>query len=155
VLWLERDGLTTLGVVGSDDYLGWAVNQGTRRQKEDPTLINSTTLVEVTLEFCRFVHVVLLPRVRGPWTLRIAARGLQSRSGGLLLAEGPPHAFSRHESRPASEDETEWDIPVSDSAGADAFALLETLYASYGFGSSAVPYADSARVQEDVLKAVR
>lgn len=149
VLWLERDGLFTAGAIGNEEYLGWAMNR--QRATGQPTTINPIVLVEYTLEFFRFLHQVLVPRLPGSWTIRVAGRGWKSRSGGLKLRPGAPQSvmFGVTPGHLASGDALLETFDSTGHAERDAFIALASVYGYFGYGPEKIPYADGDTISEE------
>jgi hypothetical protein len=152
-LWLDKDGLLTVGGVISNDWFGRGLNPNPASEKQH---VNPLVLCEYALEFCRFVHRVLMPRVeRGAWLYRVAARGLQSRAATYLTG-GDHRALSwPDDARAASADRFVEDVISSDSPGKDAYRIVSAVYAHYGLPPSAIPFTDNEALSEEQIAPIR
>ncbi|RJS13943.1 hypothetical protein DRW03_35600 [Corallococcus sp. H22C18031201] len=154
-IWLERDGLFTVGAYAEADFLGWYLNRD-RTDTTSPMRLNPLVLAEFTLEFFRFVYSALAPRVsRGRWTFRAVAEGLQSRQGGVLLNPGRHNADHWSYGTPASGDNMTEQFQGTGDASKDAFRALELLYGLFGLPSSAIPYSHDGKILETEILAIQ
>jgi hypothetical protein len=149
---IHPSGITT-GVHRADrDGLGWAIND--RRPTDEPTRINSIVLVEWTLEFFRFVNLLLSPLVpKTPWRILIRAQGM--RSVDVRLAPGNTTDWAAWhgpwENRRATTDDLERSLEGSGDPETDAFLALTHFYGIWGFAEEDIPYAAGGRVLSDIV----
>jgi hypothetical protein len=149
-LWLDRDGLLTVGGIAGPDFLGWAMNK--REQDTGPFALNATAFVEYVYEFFRFVYEVLAPRAgSGRWSFRVVSRGWKSLQGGLTLTEGRPEVAWMQTAHAASGDALDDEVEGTGSAGKDAFAVLGRLYGLFGLSTGAIPFTADGAVSVDLL----
>jgi hypothetical protein len=152
-LWLDKDGLLTVAGVISNEWFGRGLNPNPSSEKLH---VNPLVLCEYALEFCRFVHRILMPRVeRGAWLYRVVARGLQSRAA-THLTPGDHRALSwPDEAHPASTDGFVEEVLSSDSPAKDAYRIVATIYAHYGLPPSAIPFTDNEALSEQQIAQIR
>lgn len=147
-LWLDRDGLLTVGAIAGPEFLGWAMNK--REQDTGPFALNPTALVEYVYEFFRFVSEVLAPRAAsGRWSYRVVAKGWKSLRGGLTLTAGRPEDAWGQPAQAASGDLLDDEIEGTGSMERDAFATLERLYGLFGRPASDIPFTADRTVLID------
>jgi hypothetical protein len=148
LMWLTPDGTFVVAVLAVPSYLGWAMN----KDGADIMRINSTVLVELTLEFCRFVAGQLNPRLNpSDWRYRVECRQFKTRN--VHLAPGPPPKFPFQGSlRPASDDDWRREVPGTGDPEVDAFELLSEVYALFGLPEDAIPYSEDRRVLSVVVQ---
>jgi hypothetical protein len=150
VTWIEPEGLVTHGLLVADNtYLGWYFNQS--RAEGAPLILHPIAVVEITLEFFRFLHSEIKPRMdRGPWRYRIFCRGFRSHS--ICLPTGNPTSQFVFPQPPiASYDD--WDR-VFDEAGSptrDAFEALQRFYFLFGHPATAIPLVVNNEISEEAL----
>lgn len=147
---LDPNGIFTVGVLATRDFLGWAIN----RDATQGTRINSTTLVEFTFEVCRFVEDVLRPRAAAQrWAYRVSCHRFQTY--GVMLSAGRPPGFPRVGS-PTSATADVWEdtIEAVNNPGADAFGILSVVYGLFGLPESAIPYARERAIDAAELLAL-
>jgi hypothetical protein len=149
---LDPDGTFTAMALGDPEFLGWSINKDQRDSK--PLRINSTVLVEFTLECCRFVRLSLMPEIdpmAGPWSFRVQCRRFVYRQ--LRLAPGPPRSFpSVPMSAEPQSDFWEKYILAEGDAGRDAFNILTRVYGLFGLGREAIPYSENDTVMEEAIR---
>ena len=152
IAWLDRDGFFTSGVVATPDFLGWGMDKR-RDGAPGPYTLNSLALVELTLEFFRLVHTVLVPCApAGGWTARVLARGFRSMSGGVRMSPGPPDVW--HQAlKPASGDAMDDVYASTGDAGRDAFLALERVYGLFGLSVEDIPFTEDRAVSETAVRA--
>ncbi len=148
---VDPDGLTTVGVLVAPEFLGWSVNRSSDGANME---VNSTTLIELTLEFCRFVHDVLRPGAPSArWTYRVNCRSFQSHR--VALAPGPASgSIARWDWHEASADQ--WDRRVEGGVAPtrDAFEVAAEVYALFGLPESAIPYSSDCEISLDQIRAL-
>ena len=143
-VWISPDGMLTLGVLGPPGRLGWAVNNP---PSSAPWRINSIVLVEMTLEFCRFVSSVLRDRAAADrWTLSMDCQ--RFRQSQIYLAGGPTSQMQIPPAVPqiASADSWRREIVGTSDPEVDAFDLLKYVYGLFGLPEGDIPYSDGTRV---------
>ena len=148
---VDPDGLLTVGALASPEFLGWSVN----RSSDDPMMrVNSTTLIELILECCRFVHEVLRPRSGSArWEYRLVCRSFQSHQ--VALAAGPASgSIARWDWRVASSDHWDRRVDAGTSPTQDAFEVAAEGYALFGLPESAIPYSDGRSISLDQIRAL-
>lgn len=139
-LWIDGDGVATTGGVGTAEWFG--------RPRADTTTpavyIDPVVLTEHLLEFLRFVYAVLLPRgPTGPWTFRVALRGLRTRATTVLLLDRDyPSRFARHDAMPASGDGEACEFRGCGDASRDAATALEWINGYFGQPLAANPFVE-------------
>lgn len=149
--YLEPSGLFTIGVVGSAAFLGWGVNP---EGVESPIRINSTTLVEFTYEFFRFVHYALRVRTSPQWRYRVLC--LRFQSADVRLTEGPPGQFPTMRSmHRATADRWEKRFDAGGAPGEDAFQALRRVYNLFNLGEESIPYSVAKSIDEEQIRALR
>lgn len=142
----------TLGALATSSYLGWALNPD--QTDGSATKLNSIVLVELTVEFCRFVDHVLVPRSGAQmWTYRVTCdRFVQS---SVQLGVGTPPQFPASGSfREATADHWVSDCPMSDDPLRDALVILEDVYALYGLPRSAIPFVSDGRMDIEAIRSL-
>jgi hypothetical protein len=146
---VDPDGLLTVGALASPEFLGWSVN----RSADDTMMrVNSTTLVELILECCRFVHDVLRPRSSSArWTYRLVCRLFQTHQ--VALAAGPASgSIARWDWRIASTDLWDRRVDAGTSPTQDAFEVAAESYALFGLPESAIPYSVGREISLDRIR---
>ena len=153
IVWLESGGFFSLAARGSRSYLGWAVNDGVFPERPW-TLINSLVLVELTLEFFRFVHGELQPRIGGAWFYGVQCSGFQKAK--LRLASGWSRSLIGlwDEDTKAASSDAWWQAFVDKKGrppGDNAFRALKQVYKLFGLPPSAIPFQSASIVSEEIL----
>lgn len=151
--WIDPDGLLTQGLLASEDtILGWYYNQN--RREGAPVILHPVVIVEMTLEFFRFLYSEIKPRAgRGSWQYRVSCRRFQSQS--IVL----PVGFPRREEITgdyeglgrASSDDWNRQFQETGTANRDAFEALQRLYALFGNSGASIPFVDNGAVSEEQL----
>lgn len=150
-LLLETDGLFTAVGRADPEFLGWAMNSGTA-VPGSVMRVNPLTLVEFTLEFFRFIHKELRPRVdRAGWRHRVVGRNLQA--GRVVMKPGALKQSPFGDYSPARADQLEIELAERDSPGIDAFEALRHVYGTFGLGEEAIPYSTENAIDEDLIRA--
>jgi hypothetical protein len=150
IIWLDRDGFFTAGVLATPEFLGWGVNHG---RENGPFSLNSLSLIEYTMEFYRFVYGVLaLHASPGTWTFRVATRGFKTASGGVQLSGGLPEEWHHH-AHDATGDDLDEEFPGSGDPGVDALNALESVYGQFGLGVEDIPLREDHKISEAAIKA--
>lgn len=141
--WLTPEGVFTVGVLASPDFLGWGLERLTH---SNVMMINSLCLTELTMEFCRFVWLVMAQRSQAShWTLSVECQ--QFAEHKVVLPSGLPPMSMPLQVHGASADEWLKVIQGTSVAGDDAFLLLSNVYALFGLPESAIPLSTDRSVQ--------
>lgn len=135
-IWLDMDGTFTVGSAGTENWLGYNLNEG--GGAASPLNINSLVLTEFSLEALRFVHQVLVPLAPGEWCLRARVANLKT-PRLTALHEGPPDPWTPRLLRSSPPNAGEMNAVVLRSPGEDVYAFLRWFYALYGLPVSAIP----------------
>lgn len=149
--WLDPNGMFTTGVGASPDYLGWALNPGW--SPGDPMKINSTALVEFTLEFCRFVHHTLMPhKTTSEWEYRLLC--LRFKDSDVRLGRGVPGSsfLDMVATQQATSNRWEKYVTAPDAPGSDALRLLAHFYGLFALGEDDIPYRKDNSIDEDAIR---
>lgn len=152
-IWIDPNGLLTQGLLASEDtILGYYYNQN--RLEGDTLVLHPIALVEMTLEFFRFLHSEIKLRAgRGSWRYRVLCR--RFRSQGIRLPAGFPHqkkvSIDDENLRLASTDDWDRQFREIGAANRDAFEALKRLYALFGHSGASIPLVDSDAVSEEQL----
>lgn len=148
---VDPDGLITVGALAVPDFLGWSLNRGAAGGL---MMLNSIALVEVTLEFCRFVHDVLWPRAQpAHWTYRLVCRSFQSLD--VSLASGPPRRYTtEYDWNRATSDDWNQSIQLGSSSEEDAFKIAVEMYALFGLPESSIPYSNNQKISVEDIRAL-
>lgn len=152
--WVAREGFVTEGhVVAPDSVLGWFYNQ--ELAPEDRVVMHPLALIEITLEFCRFVGRELQARLPGAvWRYRV--RGQNLRAHGIVLPHQHPASrdavfFTRSPGHPASADSWQQEIRDQGSPQRTAYAMLVEIYALFGLPPTAIPYVEEEAISERLI----
>lgn len=147
-LWLDSDGMFSIGGAATEDWFGWAIND--RGAPSAPLRLNSLVLAEYSLEFLRFVHSVLVPLASGEWLFRARVGNLRT-PRGTLLRGGPPDSWSLEpwSGNPVNAGEMQ-PLPLS-QPGSDALAFLTWFYGLYGIPASEIAFVDGDAISEKLL----
>lgn len=135
---LEPNGLLTAGWLADPEMLGWGLNS---THTTGLMRVNPLALVELTLEFFRFVTDTLMSQIAGQWTHRVIC--LRFADHGVALPRGvgrrvPPATTYP----PTSNDWRKQFASDSDEGDHVAFEALSRVYALFALGEDAIPYAD-------------
>lgn len=151
-LWLDPDGFLTAATIVTRDTLGWAIND--RRPADAPLRINSIALIEMTLEFFRFVHQELKPRAgEGSWRFFVRCRRFQS--GRVVLSPGwSERGLGLEQPKEASSDEWTKRFGSEQDPARDAFLALSKVYGLFGLGESVIPFTVDGRVSEETVRSL-
>lgn len=140
-------------VVAPDSVLGWFYNQDLA--PEEPVVMHPLALVEITLEFCRFVARELHARLPGAtWRYRIQGKNLEAHR--IVLPYQQPDSrdwvfASRSPGRFASADFWQRETPDRGSPHRTAYAMLIEIYALFGLLPEAIPYVEDGAVSERLI----
>lgn len=144
VLWLSQDGLLSAAARADHESFAWGFN----RPGEAPIALNPKVAAEYFLEFCRFLHDVLKPRLQAPtWDVCLSLVGLDRRGGVVLAPElahaGPYEPFlpGLHRSFEALRARTDVRLQSGATSGSDAHRLMAELYAAFGIPPRDFAYA--------------
>jgi Putative DNA-binding domain len=155
-VWLTQEGFFTAAAVGTDDFLGWALNA--KKGANDPLALNSHVITEYVLEFCRFVHNILMPRAPGSrWELCLSIAGFDRQGGVILLpsltVSGAPFWRSLYmgAKRGPRTGSTSTCVASRGAAGADAYRLMVELYAFFATPPDEIPYVDNGMISEQAI----
>lgn len=148
-VWLDADGLLTAATVVNRDTLGWAIND--RRAPDAPLRVNAIALVEMTFEFFRFVHNQLKARAGADgWSFVVRCK--RFRSGSVVLSPGwRDRGIGLEEPRQASSDDWTKHFDTEQTPQRDAFVALSRVYALWGLGESAIPFAVDGLVPDEAI----
>jgi hypothetical protein len=149
--WVSRYGLTTEAhAVFDDSPLGWAFNQD--RVAGRALVLNPIALVEITLEFFRFIDRELRPRrAANSWTHRILC--LNFRLNRVILPAGRPRqgVIDLPVSEVASSDDRRFTFDDVGTPQRNAFRALTEVYALFGLEPAAIPFAEHDAISEQRL----
>ena len=126
------------------------------RTPDAPLILHPVAVVEVTLEFFRFLYAQIKPRAaRGRWRYRILCRRFRSHRVALP-ADRTDRSRLRIVPPPvASSDEWDQSFDESGTAQRDAFEAVRRFYALFGHGPTAIPLAQDSSISEDELARIR
>jgi hypothetical protein len=149
-LELDRDGVFTLGVLAEPMVLGWAIND--LSQRDQPIRINPAVLIELTLEFCRFVHSVLSQRLASHAVV-YEVRCRNFRRFNVTLMPGLPRLHWLFQSNyEANSGDLSVSVSSGDSATVDAFKIISGVYGHFNMGSDQIPLSRNESIDEDMIR---
>lgn len=157
-LRVQGTGHSIAAAAGTENFLGWAMDQGRRvAEPGTPLKINPVTLAEWVYEFCRFVTDDVVPRWgNSGWTLAILVRRAQQAARPLRL----PSDYRREtmwmfEGQDAESDERVDSASFSGDPAADAITLLSIVYGVFGLDPGKIPFNKDGRFDEHGLLALQ
>jgi len=150
--WLDPNGMFSIGVAAGPAFLGWGINPGWQPGK--PIRINSVTLVEFTLEVCRFVHYALRPHKESPgWSYRL--RCVRFKESVVSLGPGAPRKvpLPRYPVEQGATSDT-WEKRVGglDDPSTEAFRVLSAFYGLFALGEDDIPFRKGDRIDEVAVR---
>lgn len=147
VLRVDPTGLVTAAAIATDQMLCWGMERAGSNRR-----LNVLAVAEMSLEYFRFVHTAVLPRVPGGWQHRILAVGFDS-GHPRELGPGPNPQFPPPAPPPqASTDRWDHTWAAETDAEKDAHQFLVWLYALFGLSAKTNPYVNDGRVEENLLR---
>ena len=148
--WLETDGFFTVALRADQRMLG----RSPRRSEQPQRLqIHPTALVEFTYEFCRFVSQQLEDAVGSGYHLGLLLIGAATRPWSLQL--GRHSAFQPFaDGRAATSDEWVRTLGSTSDPVVDAYRLLVHVYDLFEQPESAIPHAESGRIDVQSILAL-
>ena len=156
-LLVTRAGRAAAVAAANAGFLGWASERAIPPANVagiDAIRLNPYVLAEYALEFARFVHLELGPRLNGPtWTLGVVARNLKS---GIPMPYVPsnPHEWMHQAFLPVIDNAVET-FPSTGDVEVDAYELLRLLVQLFGLPESLIPFVTDGRIRAETILAWR
>ena len=151
---VDYRGPVTVGCKADESFLGWGMETVIPEPGAPRQLLNPVAVVELTLEFFRFVvnHVMPFAHRKHGWTVHVICR--RFRAHGLALFPGLPGPVLPFASTIASSDAWDRSVDMVGNPGRDAFRALAEFYALFGIPPNRIPFAKGDEISEDEVRSV-